>query len=119
MRASALMMILLGSVALTACGGGAGGGVQAPDSVVGTWGADCTQPFVRIEKSQIYVFPDKATYPLKAASLAGGALTVAYDASTGPVSEVYAVEGATLRLDHGTYGGSEATWHKAPMQKCG
>ena len=101
---------------LSACGGG--GGVQAPAEVMGTWGADCTTPFVKFDGGKMTVFPDKATYSLKTATLAGGQLTVGYDSAQGAVSEVYAVEGPTLRLDHGTYGGSEATWHKAPMNKC-
>lgn len=64
------------------------------------------------------VFPDKATYDLKSAALTGDQLTVGYANAQGAVSEVYVVEGATLRLDHGTYGGAEAVWHKAPMNKC-
>ena len=110
---------LAAAVLLAACGGGGGGGgVQAPDQVQGTWGADCSSPFVAFKGGQITVFPDKQTYALKSASLAGAQLTVGYDTAQGAVQEVYAVEGPTLRLDHGTYGGTEATWHKAPMNKC-
>jgi hypothetical protein len=112
------MAILAMAVALAGCGGGAGGGVQAPGVVAGTWGADCSQPYVKFDGGQMTVYPDKATYPLKSADLAGGNLTVTYDSAAGAVSEVYAIEGDTLRLDHGTYAGSEATWHKAPMKKC-
>lgn len=104
---------------MAACGGGGGGGVQAPAQVQGTWGADCSSPFVAFKGGQITVFPDKTTYTLKSASLAGDQLTVGYDSSQGAVQEVYALEGQTLRLDHGTYAGVEATWHKAPMNKCG
>ena len=44
---------------------------------------------------------------------------MSYPTAQGDVTEVYVQEGPMLRLDHGTYGGSQATWHKAPMQKCG
>ncbi|HEY5072880.1 MAG TPA: hypothetical protein VII63_12710 [Caulobacteraceae bacterium] len=108
--------MFIGCALLAGCGGG--GGVTAPAEVAGTWGADCTQPFVKFDGAKITVFPDKATYDLKSAALAGGQLTVAYDTAQGAVSEVYLLQGQTLRLDHGTYGGSQATWHKAPMNKC-
>jgi hypothetical protein len=108
---------LVGAAVLAGFGGG-GGGVQAPAQVEGTWGADCSAPFVAFKGGQITVFPDKATYALKSASLAGDQLTVAYDSAQGAVQEVYALEGQTLRLDHGTYAGTDATWHKAPMSKC-
>jgi hypothetical protein len=112
---------------LTACGGHSGGGggaaavetgVQAPVAVLGTWGADCSQPFVKFDGGKMTVFPDKATYDLKSATLAGGQLTVAYATAAGAVTEVYVQDGQTLRLDHGNYGGSDATWEKAPMNKC-
>jgi hypothetical protein len=99
---------------LAACGGG----VKAPDQVAGTWGADCAQPFVKFDGSKITVFPDNATYTLKSAEVTGGNLTVAYDTKQGEIREVYAIEGSTLRLDRGTYGGTEATWHKQPMNRC-
>ncbi len=105
------------TAALGACGGG-GGGVKAPDAVQGTWGADCAQPFVKFDGGKITVFPDKMTYDITSADLQNGQLTVGYKTAQGPVSEVYVQEGAMLRLDHGTYGGTEATWHKAPMNKC-
>ena len=98
-----------------ACGGG---GVAAPAEVAGTWGADCASPFVKFDGGKMTVFPDKATYDLKSATLTGGQLTVAYKSAQGEISEVYVLEGPTLRLDHGVYGGGEATWHKAPMNKC-
>jgi len=101
---------------LTACGGG--GGVQAPAAVQGTWGADCTTPYVKFDGGKVTVFPDNATYVLKSATLQGGQLTVAYDSPQGAVSEVYVQDGQTLRLDHGTYAGTEATWHKGAMNKC-
>ncbi len=101
---------------LSGCGGG--GGAQAPSQVTGTWGADCTTPFVKFDGGKITVFPDKATYSLTSVGLVGDQLTVGYKGSEGPVSEVYVLEGATLRLDRGTYSGNEATWHKAPMNKC-
>ena len=103
------------AISLCACGGG---GVKAPEAVQGTWGADCAQPFVKFDGGKLTVFPDKQTYSLKSADLQNGQLTVAYQSAQGPVSEVYVQEGPTLRLDHGTYGGTEAAWHKAPMNKC-
>lgn len=110
---------IAGSLALMLLLAGCGGGVKAPAEVAGTWGADCTQPFVKFDGGKITVFPDKATYDLKSATLAGGQLTVAYDSPKGAITEVYVQEGQTLRLDHGAYGGTEATWQKAPMNKCG
>ena len=109
--------VLTAAMALTACGGGAGG-VQAPADVAGTWGADCSQPFVKFDGGKMTVFPDKATYDLTSATSQGGQVTVGYTTAQGPVSEVYVEDGATLRLDHGTYAGTDATWHKAPMTKC-
>lgn len=119
MRTMAGLAALGAAMVLSGCGGGGGGGgVQAPSQVVGTWGADCASPFVKFDGGKITVFPDNASYALTGATLAGNQLTVAYKGAEGPVSEVYVLEGATLRLDHGTYSGSEATWHKAPMNKC-
>jgi hypothetical protein len=113
------LVLLAAPLVLAACGGGGGGGVQAPAAVQGTWGADCGSPFVTFQGGKVTVVPDHATYDLKSADLAGNQLTVAYATPQGAVSEVYVLEGSTLRLDHGTYAGTEATWHKAPMQKCG
>jgi hypothetical protein len=111
---------LAGAMLLAGCGegGSGGGGVQAPAEVAGTWGADCSHPYVKFDGSQITVFPDNATYGLKSAVSQGGQVTVAYDTPQGAVSEVYVEEGPSLRLDHGTYAGTDATWHKAPMNKC-
>ena len=120
MRKTLSLTALAATFMLAACGGGGGGGgVQAPAEVAGTWGADCASPFVQFDGGKIKVFPDNATYDLTSASLAGGQLTVGYTSPQGAVTEVYVKEGATLRLDRGTYAGTEATWHKAPMQKCG
>ena len=110
---------IAGGLALTLLLAGCGGGVKSPAEVAGTWGADCSQPFVKFDGGKITVFPDHATYALKSATLAAGQLTVAYDSPQGAITEVYVQEGQTLRLDHGTYGGTEATWQKAPMNKCG
>jgi hypothetical protein len=109
----------LSAVALLAGCGSGGSGVQTPQQFIGSWGADCTSPFVSFEPGRIHVFPDKATYDLKSASLHGANFQIGYDSAQGPVSETYVVEGSTLRLDTGIYGGQQATWHKAPMNKCG
>jgi hypothetical protein len=112
--------ILLASLSLSACGlGGGGGGVQSPAAVQGTWGADCSKPFVKFAGSQMTVFPDNTTYPLKVATLANGQLTVTYMHNSEEITEVYVVDGATINLDHGVYGGQEVTWHRPPMTKCG
>jgi hypothetical protein len=116
MKTWAMAAGLVAAALLSACGGG---GVQAPAEVAGTWGADCTQPFLKFDGGKLTVFPDKATYQLKSATLQGGQLTVAYTSAQGAVSEVYVLDGQTLRLDHGNYGGTDATWHTAPMNKCG
>lgn len=97
---------------------GCGSGVQAPANVQGTWGADCSSPFIKIGESQIHVYPDNADYDLKSVKLDGANLTLGYDSAAGAVTETYVIEGDTLRLDHGLYAGSEATWHKQPMKKC-
>ncbi len=102
------------AAALSACGGG----VKAPDEVAGTWGADCTNPFVKFDGGKITVFPDKATYDLTSAAIANGELTVGYKSPQGEISEVYVIAGDTLRLDRGVYGGTEAKWGKMPMGKC-
>jgi len=105
-----------GLVMLAGCGGSE---AQTPEQLWGVWGADCAAPFVRMEGTKIHVYPDNATYVLKSAALDGPNLKVSYDTPQGAVAETYVVEGATLRLDKGVYGGQEATWHKAPMRKCG
>ena len=105
-----------GFALLTGCGGS---GVQTPEQLRGIWAADCATPFVRIEASKIHVYPDDVTYDLKSATLQGSSFQVGYDSPQGAITETYVVEGATLRLDKGLYGGQEATWHKAPMNKCG
>ena len=108
------ILLLSFPVLLAACGGG----VKAPAEVAGTWAADCATPFVKFDGSKMTVFPDNATYALKSAAIAGGELTVAYKTKDAEVSEVYVIEGPTLRLALGNYGGTEATWNKLPMNKC-
>ena len=105
------------ALALAGCGGG-GSGVKAPDQFQGVWGADCASPFIKFDGGRIHAYPDNADYDLKSAALNGTNLDIAYDTPQGAITETYVVEGDTLRLDHGTYGGQEATWHKAPMKKC-
>lgn len=111
-RASAALLALL---AVAACGQD---GVAAPAQVQGKWGADCSEPFVAFAGGTMHVGPDKADYTLSAATLTGNDLKVGYKSAQGEVVEHYVVDGATLRLDRGTYGGQEATWHKAPMHRC-
>ena len=112
-------LAIIAAALLSGCGRGfSDGGVPVPAQVMGTWGADCASPFVTFRGGKITVVPDKATYSLKSAALTGNQLSVAYDSAQGAVSEVYLLEGQTLRLDHGVYAGAEATWHKAPMNKC-
>jgi len=100
---------------VTACGGS----INTPEAVRGVWAADCTRPFVSFSQDSIHVYPDNATYALEQASFDGNNLTVKYSSPQGTVIETYVKSGDTLRLDHGTYNGVEATWHKAPMNKCG
>ncbi len=116
MKMWAMTVGLAAALLVTGCGGG---GVKAPAEVAGTWGADCSTPFVKFDGGKVTVFPDNATYSLKSATLQGGQLTVGYDSAQGAVTEVYVLDGQTLRLDHGNYGGTDATWHKAAMNKCG
>jgi hypothetical protein len=109
-------LFLAAALALSGCGSS---GASVPDRFAGTWGADCSSPYVRFASGTIHVFPDGADYKLKSASAdAAGNLTVTYDMPQGPARETYVVEGDTLRLDKATYNGTEAAWHKAPMQKC-
>lgn len=103
------------ALVLAGCGGS---GVKAPDAVQGTWSADCSTPFVKFDGGTLHMYPDKADYALKSATLNGSNLEISYDTPQGAVAETYVLEGDTLRLDHGTYGGAQATWHKAPMKKC-
>lgn len=113
-----LIFAAAGVALISGCSGG-GSGVEAPEQLRGTWSSDCTNPFVRIEEDKIHVYPDKQTYALKSAALNGSDFAVSYDTPQGTISEVYAVEGETLRLARGNYGGQEATWNKQPMRKCG
>lgn len=104
----------LTAILLSACGSG----VQTPQDLRATWGADCSSPFVKIGESSIHVYPDNADYDLKAATFANNKLTLSYDTNEGSISEVYVLADDMLRLDHGIYGGSQVTWHKQPMKKC-
>ncbi len=108
-------IIAASTLLLAACGSS---GPQAPDQFSGTWGADCSSPFVRFSGNTIHIFPDNADYNLTSISVAGNALSVGYDSTGGAALETYVLEGDQLRLDRGTYGGSQASWHKAPMKKC-
>ena len=103
-----------------AAGGCSGSGVSVPAQFRGTWGADCASPFVQFDDGTAKAFPDNVTYTLKSATLAGSELSVTYeDASRGgTVTDVYVAEGKKLRLDRTKVGTGEATWHKAPMNKC-
>jgi hypothetical protein len=99
---------------LAACGSG----VSAPAAVQGAWGADCSHPEVKFDGGKLTVYADGKTYGLKSAALDNGQLTVTYDSDAGPITEVYAFDGQSLRMDHGTYNGASVTWEKAPMSKC-
>lgn len=101
-------------LALAACGGGG----KTPSEIAGTWGADCTTPFVKFDGDTVHVYPDDADYDIKDVKHTGNVYTVSYESKTGPVVEDYVFENDMLRLDKGTYGGMEATWHKNPMKKC-
>lgn len=108
-------LIAASTLLLAACGSS---GPKAPDRFSGTWGAGCSAPFVSFSGNTIHVFPDKADYKLTSVSLVGNDLSVGYASAAGTALETYVIEGDQLRLDRGTYGGSQATWHKAPMKKC-
>lgn len=104
------------AAALAGCGGS---GVAVPDQFAGTWGADCSAPFVKFDGGIVRVFPDNMDYSIKSATFAGGELKVAYDTKDrGTVTDTYASEGSTLRLTKTAAAGGEATWDKAPMSKC-
>lgn len=115
------------AAALTGCnrGGGngataaAGGGVGVPAQFVGSWGADCTSPYVRFDAGSVHDFPANADYPLKAAALDGSELKVTYTRPDAEVTDTYVSDGATLTLTKtATATGGEAEWHKAAMSKC-
>ena len=109
-------VIAASTLVLAACGSA---GASVPAQFSGTWGADCASPYVTFAAGTAKVFPDNATYKLKSAVLTGSELSVSYDdASRGTVTDVYVADGSTLRLDRTGNGTGEATWHKAPMQKC-
>ena len=113
MKAQFLVQVLA-SFLLVGCGGGS----STPSELQGKWAADCASPFVSFDGGTIHVYPDDADYKLKSAKLEGSNFTVSYDSNSGPVTETYVYENNTLRLDKGTYGATEATWHKQPMNKC-
>jgi len=103
-------------LALGACGGS---GAGVPDQFAGTWGADCSSPFVKFDGGTVHVFPDNADYSIKSATLTGNDLKVAYDTKDrGTVTDTYESQGSTLRLTKTEAAGGEATWDKAPMSKC-
>ena len=110
-----ILVPIVASLFLAACGRG---GSSTPDVLQGTWSSDCSVPFIKIDGGTLHVYPDDADYDLKSAKLDGTNFIVSYDSKAGPVTETYVYENNTLRLDKGTYGGMEATWHKQPMNKC-
>ena len=112
------MRKLIAIVALAACLSGCDNGASTPDSVQGTWGADCSKPFIKIEGGKIHVYPDDADYTLKTATFDGTHLVLGYDTAEGAATETYVFAKDTLRLDRGHYTGMDATWHKQQMQKC-
>ena len=109
-----VVIALLATLVLAGCGGSG----ATPSELEGKWGADCSSPFVSFSGNTIHVYPDDADYALKSAKLDGSNFTVSYESKSGPVTETYVYENNTLRLDKGSYGGMEATWHKQPMSKC-
>lgn len=107
-----------GTSAEGSTGGEAAAVLDMPEQFVGTWAADCAQPFVRFEPAAIHVFPDGQTYPLTAAAYDGQALNVTYTAGNGSYQETYVAEGENLRLTSGVYDGAATQWDKLPMQRC-
>lgn len=109
-------LILTTALALAGCGGS---GAGVPDQFAGTWGADCSSPYVKFDGGTVHVYPDRADYKIKSAALEGSDLKVAYDTPNGQLTDIYASEGATLRLTKTiAAGGQEAVWIKMPMSKC-
>ena len=108
---------VLSLVSILALAGCSGGG-KTPDQVAGTWGADCSSPFVKFSGDTIHVYPDDEDYDIKSSNLNGDTFIVSYDSKAGPVTANYVIENGMLRLDKGTYAGVEAVWHKQPMKKC-
>lgn len=124
-------LIVLSALSLAACNRGsseAGAESEADAPVIdqaaygqflGTWAADCAQPFVTFEADTVRIIPDGGQpYPLTAATVEQGELHVSYEAGNGPYSEVYEIEGDSLRLVSGVYEGAAETWDKLPMQRC-
>jgi len=101
------------SLSLASCGG-----EPTPSAVQGTWGADCSTPFIKIDGSEIHIYPDDADYKVKTVTFDGKNLVLGYDSKEGPALETYVFTNNTLRLDRGRYTGMDAIWHKQPMQRC-
>ena len=103
-------------LALAGCGGS---DIRVPDQFAGTWGADCSSPWVRFDPGKIHDFPGNADYPLKAATFDNGELKVTYTRPDMEVTDTYLNTGDTLRLTKTVAAsGGEASWNKAPMSKC-
>jgi hypothetical protein len=127
-----LLIAAAAAALLTSCGEQAGGadddgggsGAQTaaagaiPQQMHGTWAADCAQPFVRVEANRVHVYPDNQTYDVKTAALNGAEFSVTYQSAQGEMTDVYAVEGETLRLARTEVGGQQMTWQKQPMRRC-
>lgn len=112
-------MILAGAMGLALAGCGLGGGARVPQQFIGTWGSDCSQPFVRFERmGKIHVFPDGKDYRLKTASYTGSYLIVSYRAGAADMTDTYLIEGPTLRLTQSALNGITANWNKQPMMRC-
>ena len=97
-------------------------GATVPAQFAGTWSSDCASPFVTFDDDGVTAHPVTKPYALTDAKVNGATFRVSYvnPDVQGPVTDVYAVEGDTLRLTATEVGGKTvATWKKVAMSRCG
>lgn len=94
------------------------GATGLPETLLGTWGADCARPEIRLAPGTIHVFAEDATWPLTGAEAGEDRLVLRYDGANGPVEETYAVGEGTLALVEGVYDGGPVVWNRPPMRPC-
>ena len=110
---------LAAALALAGCGGS---GIAVPPEVVGTWGNDCSKPWMTIGSNGVmHIVPTNADYPLKSATLSGTTYTQSYDDASGGglTTETWELSGSTLReVKSVNEKGGEASFDGPGFTKC-
>lgn len=102
--------------------GGCGSSSPVPDQFIGSWGNDCSKPYMAFTpQGTMHIYAVSVDYKIQSASLSNGVLTVVYpDPDAGAtMTDTYAVEGNGLRqLKAISDKGGEAEFSGSAFSKC-